>query len=316
MAIPAFGSVRVGCAMSGHDHGFHFTIWVPPGFENGLQIVSKSNWDGRIAICQRAVAREALGGEALNGRVGVYVLIGTTDADGGNRVYIGRAEPLDRRLLQHEGDHEDKAFWTYVIALYRGGVELNAAEGGYLEARLIELADEARTPLTNKQRPKRPVMSAHATAAMEVFIEQVIASLETLGVRIFTSATKALAVAREQNAILFTMTLGGAQASGYDTAAGFIVRSGSSVAPTTQPSMQKGYLALRTQLLSDGSIADDGSGSLRFVRDYLFSSPSAAAAVIGGYSISGPQTWKDPRTGKSLAQIQAQGDESDVVQAD
>jgi hypothetical protein len=295
--------------MSEEDHGFHFTIWVPPGFENGLQIVSKSNWDGRIAICQRAISREAFSGKDLNGRIGAYILVGQAESTESDLAYIGRAEPIDRRLLQHDAD-KDKAFWTYAIILFRNGEELNLAESGYLEARLIELADVARTSLTNKQRPSRPAMSDHAKAGMDVYIEQAQSLLETLGTRIFTSAAKAREIAEEQKLVRLSMTVGANKAYGYDTAAGFVVSLGSVVSSTPAVSMQKGYRALRDRLIDEGVIVEE-SGALRFVRDYLFRSSSAAAGVVSGYSLSGPQSWKD-ENGKTLAEIQAEAPESGV----
>ena len=52
------------------------------------------------------------------------------------------------------------------------------------------------------------------------------------------------------------------------------------------------YRDLRDQLVSDGHLVRDGDVYV-FLRDYVFSSPSAAATVILARAASGPQEWED-----------------------
>ena len=47
------------------------------------------------------------------------------------------------------------------------------------------------------------------------------------------------------------------------------------------------------QELLEGGILVKEEGGLRFTQDYLFSSPTAAAAVVLGYHVDGLKAWKD-----------------------
>lgn len=69
-----------------------------------------------------------------------------------------------------------------------------------------------------------------------------------------------------------------AKAEGEATPEGFVVFSGSTARAAEVPSATSFVTGLRTQLLAEGVIAGDGP-SLRFTRDHLFSSPSAAASL-------------------------------------
>lgn len=59
---------------------------------------------------------------------------------------------------------------------------------------------------------------------------------------------------------------------------------------------------MRKELLENELIKED-NGKLIFVSDYLFSSPSAAAAVVMGRSANGLIEWKD-KFGKDLKSIE------------
>lgn len=54
---------------------------------------------------------------------------------------------------------------------------------------------------------------------------------------------------------------------------------------------------IRQQLIEDGVIVDRV-----FIEDYIFNSPSTAAAVILGTASSGNATWKD-KNGTTLGEI-------------
>lgn len=68
----------------------------------------------------------------------------------------------------------------------------------------------------------------------------------------------------------------------------------------SEKSMTKGFLEQRNKLLAAGKIKD-----LVTTEDILFSSSSAAGAVLAGYNVSGPMNWKNA-SGKSLKEIEAE----------
>jgi len=65
--------------------------------------------------------------------------------------------------------------------------------------------------------------------------------------------------------------------------------------------MQAFMVNLRSQLVAEGVLVEHRSG-LRFVRDYVFNSPSTAAAVLLGRNANGRLEWKDDQ-GRTLRQI-------------
>ncbi len=79
---------------------------------------------------------------------------------------------------------------------------------------------------------------------------------------------------------------------------------GSEVADSTVSSFPKGFNALRDELI-DSEVIKEADGKLVFQTDYLFSSPSAAAAIVMGRSANGLIEWKDSK-GKDLKSIEEQ----------
>lgn len=70
---------------------------------------------------------------------------------------------------------------------------------------------------------------------------------------------------------------------------GFIVFKGSCISDHTTRSFDaNNYSALRNNLIAERIIVNDV-----FVSDYVFSSLSAAACVVEGRMISGPEAWKE-----------------------
>ena len=88
----------------------------------------------------------------------------------------------------------------------------------------------------------------------------------------------------------------------------FVVRQGASVNANEAQSIGKSNSALRSQLRTSGKLVDGAqSGRWVFAEDVAFGSPSAAAAVICGFSIAGPQVWKVKGTQQTYGEwLQAQ----------
>ncbi|SET20925.1 protein of unknown function [Oceanicella actignis] len=98
----------------------------------------------------------------------------------------------------------------------------------------------------------------------------------------------------------------GLRAEAVMTDDAFVVRAGSTAAPTPRGggrSGAAGYAALRAQLAAEGVLAPDRDGrALRFAQDFAFSSPSAAASVIHGHKANGRIAWRLKGSGATLRQ--------------
>ena len=76
----------------------------------------------------------------------------------------------------------------------------------------------------------------------------------------------------------------------------FIVKKGSRIASNISPGLQQVYIDRRQQLIKDDVIHGN-----KFIKDYTFDSPSAAATIVLGRSANGRREWaKDD--GRTVAQ--------------
>ncbi|MCD6706356.1 MAG: DUF4357 domain-containing protein [Thiobacillus sp.] len=93
----------------------------------------------------------------------------------------------------------------------------------------------------------------------------------------------------------------------YEATQGFVVKAGSQAVSESVPSMQlhvRGMFDLREELIGNGVLQPE-NGHFRFTQDYVFSSPSTAAAVVLGRSANGRIEWKNG-AGKTLKALQEQ----------
>jgi hypothetical protein len=274
--------------------GVSISLFLADGSPTGLWIVEKSNWTGIALMWPRAVHGEARQRPELD-RPGVYVLVGESDVSGTQRVYVGEADVLRKRLDQQQATRD---FWTRAVAFTTKDASLNKAHVKFLESRLVELGHEAgRDEIENGNVPQRPSLSEAETAHMEAFLDEMLVIYPVLDVRAF-QRLEPRAVDR-----LLRVIGPGAHGTGGERPEGFLVHSGSTARRTTVPSIPSWLANLRTQLLEAGVLMDDGS-AIRFTTDYLFSSPTSAAAVLLGRNANGRIEWKD-ESGKTLKQIQS-----------
>jgi hypothetical protein len=272
-------------------------IFLADGVPDGLWIVEKSNWTGVGLMCPRAVYSRLREREEL-GRTGVYVLVGPSDSgvDRG-RVYVGEGDGLRNRLDQH---HKGKDFWTHAVVFVSKDESLNKAHVKYLESRLLGLAQEAqRVELDNGNAPQLPTLSEAETADTEAFLDEMLLIYPVLDVRAFEKIT----VTGDTASRLHLKGAGGAIAEGKETPEGFVVFEGAIARLASTPSMHTYMSNLREKLVADGVLIPVVEG-LRFTRDYLFGSPSTAAAVVLGRNANGRMEWKDAG-GRTLKEIQA-----------
>ncbi len=272
-------------------------FWVN-GTAEGIITAELSNWNGKgikvprteIISCQREDVCEP----------GVYFLLCQED-DGTDSVYIGEAENIRDRLLQHLRDYQsgkEKYYWNTAVIFV--GRDLNKALIRYLENRLVEIATaNARYRILTKNTYKNTVIKESQAASMDEFIENIKVLINAMGYKILESVP----TATETTEYLFCKSGspgGGASGKGFISAGGFTVVEGSRVSEHLAKSFESGaksYYDLRKKLESDGIIQEG-----RFVKSYEFNAPSAASSVILGRSSNGKIDWKT-QDGKKLNEL-------------
>jgi hypothetical protein len=273
---------------------FSVRIFVPDGNAAGLRLVEKSHWTGFGLVFPRAVFPTIRDRREL-GRAGVYILLGPSEADGLPTVYIGQGDPVRLRLGHH---HANRDGWTWAIAFTSKDRWLNSAHAQYVEARLVRRAREARRArLDNQAMPREPALAEAERVDAEGFMMDMLSVLPLLGLTVFELAPPAQA--GEETLLLRSQRV---TARGRDATGGFTVHAGSTASPTVAPSASSGVRALRDELVAQGVLAVQGE-QLIFAEDYVFASPSTAAAVVLGREANGRTEWVDAM-GRTLRQIQ------------
>ena len=269
------------------------------GTADSIITAELSNWNGmaikipriEVASCKR---------DDITGP-GVYFLFCKED-DGDDSVYIGEAENIKDRLVQHIRDNQsgkEKYYWNSAVLFT--GRDLNKALIRYLEHRLVEIARAGnRYKVLTKNTYKNTVMKESQVSAMEEFIENIKILINALGYKVLEplAVKPAAGTAAEANEE-YTLSTATASATGVVTSEGFVIYKGAVINDNPVKSISAGALKLRNELLSDGKVKDNVT-----TEDILFSSSSAAAVFVLGYSVSGPMTWK-AKDGRTLKEIEA-----------
>jgi len=282
---------------------FSLRIFVADGDPDGLRLVERSNWVGKAIVFPRALLPKIKQRAELN-QTGVYLLLGPRDDGEGEMLYIGEGDPVRPRLESH---YAQKDFWNRAVCFLAAPGQLNKAHVQFLEANLVRLAKAAkRLPLDNANHPAEPSLSEADCADMQVFLENMLGMLPVLGIHAFEQAASMAATVAQT---MLTCRGKGVVATGYEATQGFVVKSGSQAVRESVPSMQqhvRGMFDLREELIGNGVLHREGDHFL-FAQDYVFSSPSTAAAVVLGRSANGRIEWKDAggHTLKALQELEA-----------
>lgn len=282
-------------------YGKSIELFLVNGTADSLITAELSNWNGKaikiprieVASCNRDDITQA----------GVYFLFCKED-DGSDSVYIGEAENVKERLVQHLRDYQsekEKYYWSTAVIFI--GRDLNKALIRYLENRFVEIARSSKRYLVlTKNTYRNTVMKESQIAGMEEFVDNVKVLINALGYKVLEPFAQADVSATKTNDETLSLSTGSASAFGKVTIEGFVVFAGATVnEKTSTKSLSAGMQKMRQQIFDSGKVVN-----LVTTEDILFSSSSAAADFILGYSVSGPQTWKakDGRTLKDIERSQ------------
>jgi Domain of unknown function (DUF4357) len=272
-------------------------IFLVHGDPASLRTAEISNWTGKAVAGPRSQLDAVLQREESN-KPGVYFLTGINPETGKERVYIGEAEVIRSRVK----GHLDREFWKSISFFVSKDENLTKAHIKYLEGKLIEIARAAgRYEVENSNSSGSHLPEADA-ADMNIFLARMGQLLPVLGQDFLKPISKPEARLTKQE--LLFCEIKGLKATGRLTENGFLVLANSEAVLEARPSTQKyPYAAtLRSQLLQEAALKAKSDRYI-FVKDYEFSSPSAAAAVVHGGSANGLLAWKDER-GRSLKELE------------
>lgn len=272
-------------------------IFLIDGEPNGRMSCELSNWSGKAYKIPRIKIKDCSDRDDLTS-TGVYLLFGKDDA-GKDQVYIGEAESILKRLNQQL---TSKDFWNEAIVFISKDENLNKAHIKYLENRLHEIAKSAnRYTVDNSIIPTQSSISESDKAEMEEFIEYIKMLVNTLGHKVFEEKREFRP--KQKQDLFFIKAARGADGQGEPTSDGFVVFKNSKAAATIVNSMTPNFITYRKKLIDEGVLVDKVD-YFEFSDDYIFSSPSTAAAMVMGRNANGLTEWKN-KDGKSLKEFES-----------
>lgn len=299
--------------------GRQIRIYLADGTAGGLLTAEIMNWTGHVVAAPRSDLRTLLTRPETS-RTGVYLLLGDDpESLGGTLAYIGEGDNVGVRLADHArlGEQGGKDFWDRAVLLTSKDANLTKAHARYLESRFISLARQAgRSRLVNGTSPPLLPLPEADVSDMEYFIDQAKIILPVLGVNIFRSVPSPAASSAETgpatvpaSSPVFTLQVKkeGIVATAREIDGEFTVLEGSqSRREWTGPS--HAYKALHEKLIEEKVLVLEPDGKrMRFTRDYVFASPSAAGAAVTGRVANGRADWKTQDMGISFGDWQAEG---------
>ncbi len=270
-------------------------MFIFDGNPNGRIMCELSNWNGRVYKVARSELSLFSSRKDAN-NTGIYFLFGK-DESNKDTVYIGEAEKVSDRLKQHLNDVN---YWNDCIAVISKDDLLNKAHVKFLENKFYKLAvDSGRFVIINSTIPTLSSVSEYDEAMLEEFIENARLLVNTLGYKAFEPISQPSNDTNSVISLFYIQAARGADATGYTVSDGFVVRKGSVIASSTTPSMSDSLKRLRNSMLSDGTI----NSEFTFTKDYIFTSPSLAAAIVMGRNANGRIEWKTAE-GTTIKQIE------------
>ena len=280
--------------------GFNKTIQmcIFDGDPNGRILCELSNWNGRVYKVSRNELKE-FANRPDSEFTGVYFLFGK-DEENNDTVYIGEAEKILVRLRRHL---KDPNYWNDCVVVISKDNILNKAHVKFLENKFYHLAyDAKRSIVINTTVPTCSSISEFDESMLGEFIENAKLLVNALGYKVFDKVDiSVIEETAENNNIFFIKTARGANARGLLVADGFLVAKGSVIAKDTVSSMSVNLMNIRSKLFEKGIIDQEYS----FTSDYVFTSPSLAAAVVMGRNANGRIEWKNS-SNKSIKDIEEQ----------
>jgi hypothetical protein len=279
-------------------------VFLTSGDAKGIRYAELVNWTGQAFSSPRNLWGDLKEWSAETERPGVYILFGL-NADGESLAYIGESENVRGRLLTHQGNPPMDELQEVVFFTSKDD-NLSKGHVVFLEHMLYQRAMEAKQIRVKAGKaPSAKALSKPERATMEEFLENVYLVTSALGYDLFEMPS-----APSKGSQVFGFSMGkGVQARGVRVADGFMVRKGSCGVVETSTSFA--YETLRKRLLDTGAIVAKGE-AIEFMQDYTFTSSSLAAAVLAGTSRSGPMSWIDVKTNKTLREIEKAETDSEI----
>lgn len=237
---------------------------------------------------------------------GCYILLGNDIQNPDETVaYIGESESVESRLRSHADGKNQKDFWDETIVFTSKDSYITKTQIQYLESEMYRLAKEAgKIKLANTQIPSKPILSEVDNAEMEHFLDAIRLILSSVGINVLEpKKLKTPSKTPKDKETIYKFSVNNAKAEMKVKEDKYIVLQGSTAVINDRNSAQPALKKMKASLIENGILKKHSDeGLLEFTDDYIFNSPSYAAAAIAGGAENGRKQWK--YRGKSLNEIE------------
>lgn len=279
--------------------GITITNYLASGDPEGVVFAFISNWTGQAIKIPRNLFADTKDLPELN-RPGIYFLLGQDEENPDDKlVYIGEANILKERIIQHLRDNE-KSFAETIVCFSSKDENLTVSHTKYLEQKLISqisLSTEYR--MKNRKEGSVINLPRMVQDEMDTYFDYMKIILPSMGYTVLHVNQQTKKAGVEE---LYILNISGLKASGKLTLNGIEVQPGSEMNKIQLPSLSGSYSNLRLTLQEKG-IVQEKEKKFVFIKPFEFTSPSMAAAIIAGCSINGRLYWKN-KAGRSLKEME------------
>ncbi len=273
-------------------------IFLPYGDPNGIKIASIRTRNIEVISFSRNKIEQFRKIMENRNTISIYFLTGFNEDFSQEEIYIGETEDIISRIDQH---NKSKDFWQkgYIVISTNGF--LTKTHIKYMENYLyLKIKEFGIMKLNNISEPQEPYVDEATKADLkgDVFDSINILLSLLIGKNIFekTEASK--------DNLFFCSFNSTKIASGKYTDDGFLVfeNSKARISTTNSFSNYSSKKNLRNTLISNKILSKYDENYFTITKDYLFSSPSAAAETVLGRNSNGWIEWKNEK-GETLDKI-------------
>jgi hypothetical protein len=259
-------------------------IFLPDGSPTSIREAEITNRLVKAILFPRNKLQEVSKREIVH-YTGVYFLFGTLEEEAKPQVYIGEGEDCFSRIMDH---NRKKDFWTHCVIATTKTNEYTKTDSKYLEHYSLDKAKEVgRYKTENDSGSRKPSIPESRECDLLDNFETIKILLATLGYPLFEEKRKS-ANAKEY----FFCKGKDASAQGELVDDGFVVFKGAKCTFEETKSAGSWVVGHRKKLIDDGLLKEE-DGVLVLQDDFVFASPSGAAATVLARRANGWKEWKD-----------------------
>lgn len=262
------------------DSGRAISLYLLDGNPDGVVICEMFNWVGKGMKIPKMNLHSVIRNRELRG-AGIFLLVGKDEVNN-DAVWIGYSDDVLRQLLLHR----DKDFWTDALAFTSSSQNLRKTNLQFLEYITHEQAlKSAKYNVLNTATPAKPSIPVSEAAAMREFFGNIRILVGTMGYTVFQQDSKSKIVSSSQREYIASLRKE-AVAAGLVTPEGFVVLRGAKVSEEESATLPESIRQKRKLLMAEKIIVN-----WEFTRDYVFSDPVTASAVLTGHNSDELYEW-------------------------